>query len=321
MNFAAITLALAASTAAASPADVTIDGPLAPLAGTFEPAVAGKGKTAAAVIIPGSGPTDRNGDNPLGVKAQSYRLLAQALAKKGIATIRFDKRGMFASRAAVADGNAVTIADYAADAAAWARLAAQRSGAHCAWLIGHSEGGLVALQAAQNPKGICGVILIASPGRPMGTILREQFKANPANAPILAPAMAMIDGLEAGRTTDPAALPAPLDRMFPLPAQRFMMAEMRYDPAALIRTVRLPVAIVQGDADLQVSAADARVLAKAQPKARLTFAPGVNHVLKQVPPGDQLANMRSYGDPDQPVAPGVVDAVTNAIAKTRRAPQ
>lgn len=306
-------LAYSAALAAASQGlEVTTPGPLGSLAGTYESSGSGK-HAAVAVIIPGSGPTDRDGNNPLGVKAQPYRLLADALAKRGIASVRIDKRGMFASRTAISDANDATIADYAADARAWARLAAKQSGKSCAWLIGHSEGGLVALVAAQDKAAICGIVLVSVPGRPIGTVMRDQFKANPANAPILAPALAMLDGLEAGRTTDPAALPAPLDKLFSLSAQRFLIAEMRYDPAELVRQAKVPVAIVQGDADLQVGVDDARRLASARTDARLTIVPGVNHVLKRPASLDRMANMQSYADPAMAIDTAVVDAVAAAL--------
>src|SRR5436190_1822377 len=91
-------------------------GPKGPLAGTMIESVAG---APVVLIIPGSGPTDRNGDNPLGISGSVYRQLAVGLAARGIASVRVDKRGMFGSRAAVADGNDVTIADYADDVHSW----------------------------------------------------------------------------------------------------------------------------------------------------------------------------------------------------------
>ena len=108
-------LLAAAVAAAAAPAErpLTAPGPLAPLSATWLDA----GKRApVVVIIPGSGPTDRDGNNPMGVTAASYRLLAESLAKRGISSVRIDKRGMFGSKAAIANGNDVTIAAYAADA-------------------------------------------------------------------------------------------------------------------------------------------------------------------------------------------------------------
>ena len=158
------------------------------------------------LIIPGSGPTDRDGNNPLGVKAATYRLLAEGLAERGIGTVRIDKRGMFASAAAVADGNAVTIDDYVADVGAWIGAIRKETGVSCVWLLGHSEGGLVALAAAQKLPDICGLVLVSAAGRPLGDVLRTQLQANPANAPILPQAMAAIESLEAGKHFDVAGM-------------------------------------------------------------------------------------------------------------------
>lgn len=311
-------IGIAMMLAATAPAGeaVTIAGPQGPLAGTYQ---SSEGKTGGpvVVIIPGSGPTDRDGNNPLGVKGQPYKLLAEALAVRGVASVRIDKRGMFGSAKAVSDANAATIEGYAADARGWAKFAAKRAGAKCAWLLGHSEGGLVALQAAQDSTGICGVILVSATGRPMVQIMRAQFKANPANAPILPAALAMLDAVEAGKTVDPATLPAPLPTLFPIAVQRYLIEVAKFDPAKLAASTRVPMTIIQGDNDLQVSVDDdAKALAAAQPKARLVVLPGVNHVLKLVPVGNRAANYASYGDASLPIAPGVVDAV--AVAVTRK---
>ena len=308
-----IALAMMMALAAQPGDEVTIPGPQGSLAGTYEAPASGDGSGPVAVIIPGSGPTDRDGNSALGLKAQPYKLLAEALAGRGIASVRIDKRGMFGSRGAVADANAATIEDYAADARAWAQFAAKRANAKCAWLIGHSEGGLVALQAAQDSTGICGVILVSAAGRPIGEVMRAQFKANPANGPILPAALAMLDAIEAGKTVDPATLPAPLPTIFPAGVQQYLVRMARLDPAKLDATARVPMVMVQGDNDMQVSVEDAKLLAAAQPKARLVILPGVNHILKVVPAGDRAANFASYADATLPIAPGVVDAVAGAI--------
>src|SRR5688500_7572800 len=134
MLAAAMAVADLGSTAIEQP--VEIAGPKGPLAGSLRPA--GEGAPVV-LIVPGSGPTDRDGNNPLGVKAAPYRMLAKELSSRGIATLRIDKRGMFGSKAAIADANAVTIADYAADVHAWVAKARALTGAKCAWVAGHSE--------------------------------------------------------------------------------------------------------------------------------------------------------------------------------------
>lgn len=310
-----IALAVAALLAtAASPAgvEVTISGPQGALVGTLlDP-----GKNAPAIlIIPGSGPTDRDGNNSLGVKGGVYRQLAEGLAAKGVATLRIDKRGLFGSKAAVADPNDVTIAAYAADAHAWVDMLRAKTGRSCVWLLGHSEGSLVALKAAQNPSGICGVILVSGAGRPYGEVIRAQLRANPANAPLLAAGEAAIDQLEAGKKVDGGTLPPPLQPLFRDNVQGFLIEAFSYDPAKLVAAVRLPVLIVQGDKDLQVAVTDAELLKRGQPAATLKLLPGVNHVLKPVDGDDRAANAATYGNADLAIAPAVTDTIAAFVRK------
>jgi uncharacterized protein len=298
-------LMVAASVAAASP--IEAPGPSGPLAGTLIDA--GKGAPII-VIIPGSGPTDRDGNNSMGVAAAPYRQLAEALGARGISSVRIDKRGMFGSKAAIANPNRVTIADYADDAHAWAAVMRKRSGAPCVWLLGHSEGGLIALAAGQRPAGLCGVIAVSTPGRKLGDVIREQLRANPANAPILDVALATLGKLEAGEAVDSANLPQALQPLFDNDVQPFLRDLLSHDPARLSASLRLPLLIVQGDRDLQVTVEDAKRLAAAQPKARLAILPGVNHVLKVPATDDRAANLAAYADPALPLAASVAGAIS-----------
>lgn len=326
----AILFGLAVSTAAlaavaqpaAGPRDQPIEarGPLGPLKGSLlAPAKAG---APVVLIVPGSGPTDRNGNNPLGVNAATYRLLAQDLAARGIATVRIDKRGMFESSKAVADANAVTIPDYVADVRSWVGSIRRSTGVPCVWVLGHSEGGLVALAAAQGSdaaSGLCGLGLVAAPGRPLGQVLRDQLRANPANAPILDQAQAAITRLEGGARVDPASLHPALHPLFSEAVQGFLISAFAQDPAQLIAATKLPVLVLQGERDLQVPAQDARLLAKAQPAAQLVLLPDTNHVLKAVPTDDAAANLATYANPGQPLAPGVVDAIVRFVTAPGKA--
>jgi pimeloyl-ACP methyl ester carboxylesterase len=311
-----MSLLIAAALIAAPPVErqLTAPGPLGPLAGTLLDA--GK-RTPVVVIIPGSGPTDRDGNNPLGVSAAPYRMLAHALAARGVTTVRIDKRGMFGSRTAIADANAVTIADYAADAHAWAKAARAATGAKCVWLLGHSEGGLVALAAGQDRKDLCGVISVSAAGRRLGTIIREQLVANPANAPLFASAFTALARLEARQRFNNADVPAALHPLFGEAIQPYMIDLLSHDPPRLAASLKLPLLVIQGDRDLQVTPVDARALVAAQPKAQLVILPGVNHVLKSVATDDRAANVATYGNPSLPVSPGAVDAIAIFVGKRR----
>ena len=286
-------------------------GPQGPLSGTMLRGSDAQGPVA--LIIPASGPTDRDGNNPLGVRAASYRLLAQGLAAEGITTVRIDKRGMFGSASAVPDPNAVTMADYVADTNAWVTSIRSETGARCVWLIGHSEGGLVALAAAREVEHLCGVVLVAAAGRPLGDVIKSQLRANPANAPLLEAADAAIDALAAGRRVDVTTLPPPLTPLFNPAVQDFLISTLSLDPAELVAQARLPVLIVQGGKDIQVAVADAERLKAAHPAATLIILPLANHVLKDVA-GDTLSdNMAAYQAPDLPLAAGLVSGIAGFV--------
>ena len=308
----ALLLGLMLAVAEPSEQPITAPGPAAPLAGTLVNA----GTDAPVIlIIPGSGPTDRDGNNPLGVKAAPYRQLAEALARNGISTVRTDKRGMFGSKRAVASANRVTMADYAKDTHSWISSIRRVTGAKCVWLLGHSEGGLVALTAAQKPEGICGVIAVAAVGRKIGTVLRGQLAANPANAPYLAAANTAIASLEAGKKVDTASLPPPLQKLFAEDVQSLLIDLFAENPAKLAASLKLPLLIVQGDQDIQVAVDDAKALAAAQPRATLVILPGVNHVLKVPQGNDRAANLRAYADPALPISPSVVEAIADFVVR------
>lgn len=308
-----VSLMLAAMlAAAATDKPLTAAGPEGPLAGTLLDA--GRGAPVV-LIIPGSGPTDRDGNSPLGIAAAPYRLLAEGLAERGISTVRADKRGLFGSKAATADPNKVTIAAYAADAHSWVKIARAETGAGCVWLLGHSEGGLIVLTAGQNLAGICGVITVSGPGRKLGDVLREQLKANPANAPVLDVSLATIAKLEAGESVASATLPAAIQPLFNDAVQPFLRDLLSHDPARLAASLKVPLLVINGDKDIQVTVEDAQRLAGAQPKAKLAILPGVNHVLKAVPSDARAANIATYADSSLPIAPAVLDAVAGFVKR------
>ncbi|WP_447910513.1 alpha/beta hydrolase [Brevundimonas bullata] len=267
---------------------------------------------AAAVILPGSGPTDRDGNSAqFGVRAGTYRLLAEGLAERGVATIRIDKRGIGQSAAAGGAEADLRFSTNIDDARAWIAEAATKTGQSCAWLIGHSEGALVALAtAAKDDDKVCGLVLLSGAGRPAGVVLREQL--TPLPEPLKTRAYAVLSELEAGRAVaDP---PAELAAMFRPSVQPYLISWLALDPAQLAAAYDGAIFIGQGTTDIQVSAADAEAIKTAQPRATLVVWDGVNHVLKTAP-ADRAANVATYMDPALPLAPGVVEAVADFVLK------
>lgn len=307
-----LSLAAALAILAAGPVstDIALPAQPAPLHGTL---LTPPDASAAAVILPGSGPTDRDGNSPMGVAAGTYRLLAEGLAQQGIATLRIDKRGIAASAAAGPAEADLRFDAYVADARAWAAEAASRAGKPCAWLIGHSEGALVALKAVQGGPNadtgkICGLVLLSGAGRPAGAVLREQMAAVPE--PMKTQAFSILTELEAGRAV--ADTPPALAALFRPSVQPYLISWLPLDPAALIAAYDGPVFIGQGTTDLQVGVADAQALAAADPRAKLKLWDGVNHVLKTAPAA-RVANLATYADPALPLAPGVAQDVAAFI--------
>lgn len=300
-----LTPALLASALLAGPVstEIALPGQPAPLHGKL---LAPENPAAVAVILPGSGPTDRDGNSPLGVSASTYRLLAEGLAAQGIATVRIDKRGIAASAAAGPAEADLRFDAYAADARAWATEAASRAGQPCAWLIGHSEGALVALKAVEGGDDkVCGLVLLSGAGRPAGVVIREQLE-NGLPEPLKTQAFAALTELEAGRTV--ADTPPALAALFRPSVQPYLISWLPLDPAALLAAYDGPVFIGQGTTDLQIGVTDAQALAAADPRATLKLWDGVNHPLKTAP-ADRAANLATYADPTLPLAPGVVEDV------------
>lgn len=275
--------------------------------------IAPEGATDAVIIIPGSGPVDRDGNGPeIGLATDTYKLLAEGLARHGIASLRIDKRGFYGSAAAIGDPNNATIAAYAQDTLGWVQNAS--SLAPCVWIAGHSEGGLVALVAAQDaPDNLCGLILMSTAGRPIGKLMLEQLENNPANAPLLQEISSVLADLEIGKTRDTTSLTPVLQPLFSPGLQRYMIDLFSYDPIAMSEAWHGPTLIVQGDADMQVRPYDADQLENALAQAHRLDLKGGTHMLKTEVAGDPLA---TYRDPTLPLHDDLVTGIASFIQQT-----
>lgn len=263
------------------------------------------------LIIAGSGPTDRDGNNPLlPGKNDALKLLATALASQGIASLRFDKRGIAASAAAMTAEKDLRFDTYVDDAVGWIRMLARDHRFSRVAVAGHSEGSLIGMIAAGRGN-VAAYVSLEGAGRPAYTVIREQLR--PALTPeLLAQADAIIAGLKAG-TLYTGALPPELQSLFHASVQPYLISWFKYDPAAEIGKLKIPATIVQGTADVQVTMADAQALKKGDPNASLVVVPGMNHVLKISPDvSSQAAIIAGYTNPKLPVAAPVIAAVVSA---------
>lgn len=255
-----------------------------------------------ALLIAGSGPTDRNGNNPAGHN-DSLKRLAQGLARQGVASLRYDKRGVGASLAAAADERDLSVEAYVSDALAWSERLKGDPRFGELILVGHSEGALIASLAAPR-SGAAALISIAGSGRPIDAVLREQLQGRLPPA-LLATSHYLIDELKAGRTH--ADIPEPLQVLFRPSVQPYLISLFAYDPAEAFAAVNVPALIVQGRHDIQVGIDDAEALHRAKPDAELALIDGMNHVLRIVPAS--AAQLASYDDPDLPLARGLLERI------------
>ena len=300
-----------AAPAAALETPYTIHSGALELGGTLTVPRAAAGKVPLVVIIAGSGPTDRNGNSLMGIRPNSYAQLAWRLAEKGIATLRYDKRVLPATKGTV-DITRLTLEDFAADARAAAESLARDARFSRVVLLGHSEGSALALIAARQGPPVAGVISVSGLGRPLGVVMREQLARQFDSATLVRYDTAMAQYL---RGETPKDVPPMLAVLFVPINQHFMKSLASFDPPAAIRAVRQPVLIVQGGQDLQVTVADAAQLHAAKPDAQLVVLPGANHVLKQTTDTTLQGQMPTYQNPTVPIIPEVANVIATWILK------
>jgi uncharacterized protein len=283
-----------------------------------------KRKMPVVLIISGSGPTDREGNSPLFKGPNnSMKLLAEGLASNGIASLRYDKRGVgeTGKEMFLAAQKAKTVlreADlrfdaYIDDAVLWGQKLRGDQRFSTVTIAGHSEGSLIGMIAARKLPAD-GFVSIAGAGRPAGQILLEQLK--PQFTPeLFKQTEEIINLLVAGQTL--SSVPPQLQALFRPGIQPYMTSWLRYDPAKEIAVLTTPVLVIQGTTDLQVSVEDAKLMAAGAPKAELFLVEGMNHVLKQVSK-DGEKQTASYSDPTLPVIPAVINEISRFVNKAKK---
>ena len=258
------------------------------------------------LIIAGSGPTDRDGNNPV-MKNNSLKMLSAELAKKGIASVRYDKRGIAASQKAGLAEADLRFEMYIKDVVDWVQLLKTNKNFSQVVVIGHSEGSLIGMVASQN-ENVDKFVSIAGAGQSADKILREQLKAQPPF--VLEQSAPIIDELVKGNTVE--NVPQMLNPLFRPSVQPYMISWFKYDPQLEITKLKKPVLIVQGTTDIQVSVDDAKKLQFANSSSKMFLIEGMNHIFKNAE-ADRLKNIQTYSQPDLPVNTELVEIISNFI--------
>lgn len=266
-----------------------------------------RGKVPVVLIIGGSGNTDRNGNGPL-INTNTYKLLAYALGKAGIASVRYDKR-MIGQSVGTQKESDLRFEDYSDDAVGFINMLSDDERFSKVIVAGHSEGSLIGMLACHD-EPVKGFISLDGAGEPAEKILTEQMKSQPGYAS--EGLKKVLDSLKRGKI-NPNVDPSLYGLLRPS-IQMYIMSWCRYDPTVEIRKVKCPILIVQGTTDMQVSVDNAMKLKSAKSSATLLLIRGMSHILKDGPP-DREANLATYKDPNLPLNTEMVTGVIDFITK------
>lgn len=268
-----------------------------------------KKKIPVVLIISGSGPTDRNCNSSLGLTCNSFKILADSLLQYGIASVRYDKRGVGESKTAMGKEVDLRFEDYVNDAIGFVTLLKKDKRFSSVIILGHSEGSLVGMLAAQQTK-TNKYISVAGPGLALQAVLKKQISAQ--SKEIQAMCYPIIDSLADGhlvKNINPI-----LYTSFRPSVQPYIISIFKYNPATEIAKLTIPVAIIQGSTDIQVSEEDGETLFNANNKNQYTVIKGMSHILKEGP-ADRAKNYATYNNPTSPILSSFVQCVVKFIKK------
>jgi pimeloyl-ACP methyl ester carboxylesterase len=266
------------------------------------------------LIHAGSGPTDKDGNNRLGSKTNALKMLGRALAERGIACLRIDKRGIGGSQKALTKLARVQPETYVADAAAWVKFLRADKRFTKVGCIGHSEGSTIGILAGKREK-LDAFVSLCGPGRRFSDILREQLKDQiPEDARKLIEAL--IRSLEAGKTSDdvPKDVPEQVVTLFHKNNQPYLISMFKYDPAAEVGKLGCPVLVVTGTLDWQMSAVEGKKLAAGAKGAKHVTVKGMCHVLKETDKTGREDQFKTiYQDLNAPLHPKLVGELADFL--------
>ena len=294
--------------------DVEIDAEWGKICGTL--ATPEEGASTAVVIVAGSGPTDRNGNSGLNLNTYCYKMLSDALAEEGYAVLRYDKRGIGMSQAPT-EVILSAVFDHFVDDAALCVDYLRDAGYDKVVMVGHSEGGEIALAlASRDTTALDGIVLLSAAGYTMETILMRQLSAQlmPNYMGLMLSATNILQSLKRGQDVAEDRIPKELISLFHPAVQPYLRSYLTLDPADLIAKVEQRVLIISGGRDIQVSVDNAeRLLESAKRGQHISFA-DMSHILKDTTTDDRIEQMLSvYTNAQLPLTEGLVAAIVDYL--------
>ena len=257
------------------------------------------------IIISGSGPVDRDGNN-VSLKSDYLKMLAEGLYENGVSSYRFDKRGVARSIGNIKRGDEVKFVDFINDVKSIINHFRSTKRFEKVVVVGHSEGALIGMIASRSLAD--GFISVAGAGTDYLTIIQRQLSDR---APyIRSMSDSIIQQLRNGKIID--SVSPLMSGLFNPSAQRFLIDASGYKPIEEISKLNIPVLIIQGTNDIQIEVKDAQMLYEASINSRLEIIKGMNHVFRQASE-NFILNLQTYGRPELPIDSSLVGIIVDFI--------
>jgi fermentation-respiration switch protein FrsA (DUF1100 family) len=256
------------------------------------------------ILIQGSGPTDRDG-NQMMMKNDASKKIAHQLAENGIASYRFDKRIFKMNKFQIKEAD-LRFEDFVTDVNSILEYFKADKNFDKIILAGHSEGSLIGMLAAQ--QRVDAFISLEGPGRSIDKIVVEQLAKQ--SDELSENARQAFD--EMGKTGSTTNYSPYLESIFRPSVQPYIASWMKYDPALEIAKLEIPILIINGSLDLQVDTTDAEILNAAAPNSKLVILKNMNHIFREIK-GENLENTKAYNEPNRPLHPELIPVLTDFI--------
>ncbi|MBK5192349.1 MAG: alpha/beta hydrolase [Flavobacteriaceae bacterium] len=256
------------------------------------------------ILIQGSGPTDRDG-NQMMMKNDASKKIAHQLAENGIASYRFDKRIFKMNKFKIKEAD-LRFEYFVTDVNAILEYFKADKNFDKIILAGHSEGSLIGMIAAQH--GADAFISLAGAGRSIDKIIVEQLAKQSEELSENA-RQALDEIIETGSTVNYSPY---LESIFRPSVQPYINSWMKYDPALEIAKLEIPILIINGSFDLQVDTTDAEILNAAAQNSKLVILENMNHIFREIK-GENLENTKAYNEPNRPLHPELIPVLTDFI--------
>ena len=253
------------------------------------------------IIVPGSGPIDRDGNSGFNLRADTYNLLAEGLAENGIASFRYDKRGVGKSLPAQFKEEDIRFETNVQDLKA---------------IISHLKSlkkfKKIFLILCAKMEKVDGFISIAGVGKNSADLILEQIEKNPANPKALInSSKQIIEKLKSGKMEE--NVPLVLNSLFRKSVQPYLISWFKYEPKKEIAQLKIPVLVIQGGNDIQVGVEDSKLLSSAKEGIELKIIEKMTHTLKEI--NSPQEQMKTYIDPSYPISKDLVLAITEFVNK------